>query len=187
MLGATLRTTAAGFVLAASLAHVALAAPTDPAERKMVATIASEHDRNLALLEKMVRVNSGSMNFKGVEEVGRIVRAELEPLGFEVRWVPMAQVDRAGHIVATHKGNGRGKRILLIGHLDTGLRAGQPLPGLDPQGRYRRGAWRQRHEGRRRHHDRRTSGHAGGGHAERRRHHRGHDRRRGEAGDAAFR
>ena len=134
MLGATLRTTAAGFVLAASLAHVALAAPTDPAERKMVATIASEHDRNLALLEKMVRVNSGSMNFKGVEEVGRIVRAELEPLGFEVRWVPMAQVDRAGHIVATHKGNGRGKRILLIGHLDTVFELDSPFQGWTRKG-----------------------------------------------------
>jgi glutamate carboxypeptidase len=134
MLAATLRTTAAGFVLAACLAQVALAAPTDPAERKMVATIATEHDRNLALLEKMVRVNSGTMNFKGVEEVGRIVRAELEPLGFEVRWVPMAKVDRAGHIVATHKGSGRGKRILLIGHLDTVFELDSPFQGWTRKG-----------------------------------------------------
>src|SRR5690348_8495262 len=111
MLGATLRTTAAGFLLAAGLAQAAAAAPTDPAERKMVATVSAEHERNLALLEKMVRVNSGTMNFKGVEAVGQMVRAELEPLGFTVRWVPMVQVGRAGHIVATHKGNGRGKRM----------------------------------------------------------------------------
>jgi glutamate carboxypeptidase len=31
----------------------------------------------------------------------------------------MAATGRAGHLVATHRGNGRGKRILLIGHLDT--------------------------------------------------------------------
>ncbi len=31
----------------------------------------------------------------------------------------MKAAGRAGHIVARHKGNGRGKRMLLIGHLDT--------------------------------------------------------------------
>jgi glutamate carboxypeptidase len=129
-----LATAAAAFVLAAGLASTATAAPTDPAERKMVATVAAEHDRNLALLEKMVRVNSGTMNFKGVEEVGRMVRAELEPLGFEVRWVPMAQAHRSGHIVATHKGNGRGKRMLLIGHLDTVFELDSPFQGWTRRG-----------------------------------------------------
>jgi len=129
-----LATAAAAFVLAAGLASAAVATPTDPAERKMVATVAAEHDRNLALLEKMVRVNSGTMNFKGVEEIGRMVRAELEPLGFEVRWVPMAQVGRSGHIVASHKGNGRGKRMLLIGHLDTVFELDSPFQGWTLKG-----------------------------------------------------
>jgi len=129
-----LATAAAAFVLAAGLASAAAAAPTDPAERKMVTTVAAEHDRNLALLEKMVRVNSGTMNFKGVEEIGRMVRAELEPLGFEVRWVPMAQVGRSGHIVASHKGNGRGKRMLLIGHLDTVFELDSPFQGWTLKG-----------------------------------------------------
>jgi glutamate carboxypeptidase len=134
MLTPTLRAAAAGFVLAAGLASATAAAPSDPAERKMVATVAAEHDRNLALLEKMVRVNSGTMNFAGVEEVGRMVRAELEPLGFTVRWVPMAQAGRAGHIVATHKGNGRGKRMLLIGHLDTVFELDSPFQGWTRRG-----------------------------------------------------
>jgi glutamate carboxypeptidase len=134
MLRPALATAAAAFVLAAGLASAVTAAPTDPAERKMVATVAAEHDRNLALLEKMVRVNSGTMNFKGVEEVGRMVRAELEPLGFEIRWAPMAQVHRSGHIVATHKGNGRGKRMLLIGHLDTVFELDSPFQGWTRKG-----------------------------------------------------
>jgi glutamate carboxypeptidase len=129
-----LATAAAAFALAAALVSTATAAPTDPAERKMVATVAAEHDRNLALLEKMVRVNSGTMNFKGVEEVGQMVRAELEPLGFEVRWVPMAPAHRSGHIVATHKGNGRGKRMLLIGHLDTVFELDSPFQGWTRKG-----------------------------------------------------
>jgi glutamate carboxypeptidase len=39
----------------------------------------------------------------------------------------MAEAKRAGHIIATHKGNGRGKRILLIGHLDTVFEADSPF------------------------------------------------------------
>src|SRR3712207_4189951 len=56
-----------------------------------------------------------------------MMRAELEPLGFAVRWVPMAQAGRAGHIVATHKGSGRGRRMLLIGHLDTVFEPDSPF------------------------------------------------------------
>ena len=90
-----------------------------PAEQKMSSTVDAEYERTVGLLEKLVNVNSGSLNIEGVTEVGRMMRAELEPLGFQVRWVPMTDVKRAGHIVAVHKGNGRGKRMLLIGHLDT--------------------------------------------------------------------
>ena len=56
-----------------------------------------------------------------------MVRAELEPLGFDVRWVDMSATGRAGHLVATHRGNGRGKRILLIGHLDTVFEPSSPF------------------------------------------------------------
>ena len=34
-----------------------------------------------------------------------MLRAELEPLGFTVQWIDMRSTGRAGHIVATHKGN----------------------------------------------------------------------------------
>jgi glutamate carboxypeptidase len=122
----------AGLTLATcGLAH---AAPSDLAERKMVETVQADHARNLKLLESLVRVNSGSMNFKGVEQVGQMVRAELEPLGFEVRWSPMAAAHRAGHLVAVHKGTGRGVRMLLIGHLDTVFELDSPFQGWTPKG-----------------------------------------------------
>ena len=47
--------------------------------------------------------NSGTLNLEGVRAVGAMVRAELEPLGFDVRWVDMAATGRAGHLVATHQ------------------------------------------------------------------------------------
>jgi glutamate carboxypeptidase len=54
-----------------------------------------------------------------------MVRAELEPLGFEVRWIDMAETGRAGHLVATHDGGG--KNVLLIGHLDTVFETDSPF------------------------------------------------------------
>jgi glutamate carboxypeptidase len=114
-------------LVAALAATPAAAAGLSPAERRMAATVDAEQARTIALLERMVNQNSGSMNLAGVEAVGRMVRAELEPLGFEVRWIPMAEVGRAGHLVATHKGNGRGKRMLLIGHLDTVFEPDSPF------------------------------------------------------------
>jgi glutamate carboxypeptidase len=116
-------------VLAAGLAFgsAVAAAPRDPAERKMVEVVRAEHARHVNLLKEMVLVNSGTMNFAGVERIGAMMRAELEPLGFEVRWIPMTEAGRAGHIVATHKGNGRGKRMLLVGHLDTVFEPDSPF------------------------------------------------------------
>ncbi len=92
-------------------------AQSTPNEQTMVRTVAAEHDRHIALLERMVNQNSGTLNLPGVLIVGDMVRAELEPLGFTVRWVDMAETGRAGHLIATHEGPGR--NVLLIGHLDT--------------------------------------------------------------------
>lgn len=100
----------------------------------MVAAVDAEHARNVQLLETLVRVNSGTMNLAGVEQVGRMLRPEFEALGFEVRWVPMAKVGRAGHLIATHKGSGQGKRLLLIGHLDTVFEPDSPFQGWKRDG-----------------------------------------------------
>ncbi len=114
-------------LLALALLAAPAAAKLAPAEQKIVRTVDSEQARNLELLERLVNQNSGSLNFAGVEAVGRMMRAELEPLGFTVRWIPMAEAGRSGHIVATHKGSGRGKRMLLIGHLDTVFEPDSPF------------------------------------------------------------
>jgi len=100
-------------------------AQSTPNEQTMVRTVAAEHDRHIALLERMVNQNSGTLNLPGVRLVGDMVRAELEPLGFTVRWVDMAETGRAGHLIATHEGPGR--NVLLIGHLDTVFEADNPF------------------------------------------------------------
>jgi len=51
-----------------------------------------------------------------------------------VQWIDMKATGRAGHIVATHKGNGKGKRMLLIGHLDTVFEPDSPFQRWERQG-----------------------------------------------------
>ncbi len=115
------------FLLALALLATPAAAKLAPAEQKIVRTVEVEQPRSVELLERLVNQNSGSLNLPGVEAVGKMMRAELEPLGFTVRWVPMAEVARSGHIVAVHKGSGRGRRMLLIGHLDTVFEPDSPF------------------------------------------------------------
>jgi len=110
-------------------------------EQRMIATIDSEQARTLALLEKMVNQNSGSLNLAGVEAVGRMMRAELEPLGFAVEWIDMKATGRAGHLVARRKGpstgsGARGKKMLLIGHLDTVFEPDSPFQTWQRQGNW---------------------------------------------------
>ncbi|MDP3405292.1 MAG: M20/M25/M40 family metallo-hydrolase [Brevundimonas sp.] len=123
-------------ILLSGLAGPVFAAPA-PAqltamERTAVATVVAEHDRHIALLERMVNVNSGTLNLEGVRAVGDMVRAELEPLGFEVRWIDMAETGRAGHLIATHDGGGR--NVLLIGHLDTVFETDSPFQTFAREG-----------------------------------------------------
>jgi glutamate carboxypeptidase len=126
------------FALASSLIALAFASPAtaglSPPEAKMTSVVDAEHDRSIALLERLVNQNSGSLNLEGVEKVGQMMRAELEALGFAVRWVPMAAASRSGHIIATRKGDGKGKKMLLIGHLDTVFEPASPFQKFTRQG-----------------------------------------------------
>lgn len=104
------------------------------AESGMAKTVAAEQARSLSLLEKLVNQNSGSLNLEGVEKVGQMMRAELEPLGFKVTWKPMTDTGRAGHLIATHTGNPDAKRLLLIAHLDTVFEPDSPFQKFTRKG-----------------------------------------------------
>ena len=94
-------------------------------EADLASYVDAHNDEALTLLERVVNVNSGSMNLEGVREVGRILRAEFDALGFTTEWVDGAAFDRAGHLVAER--NGSGPRLLLIGHLDTVFEPDSPF------------------------------------------------------------
>ena len=105
-------------------------------ERRMAQAIEQEPERSIALLQRLVDQNSGTLNLAGVQAVGGMMRAELEPLGFDVRWIDMGETGRAGHLVATHRpaAGARGKRLLLIGHLDTVFEPDSPFQAFARDG-----------------------------------------------------
>ncbi len=110
----------------------ALAAPPSAgsltsAERVMISTVDAEAARHLALLERMVNQNSGTRNPGGVRKVRDILVPEFEALGFTTRWIAQDAVNRAGHLHFDHKGRKGGKRLLLIGHLDTVFEPDHPF------------------------------------------------------------
>ena len=112
----------------------AVAAPST-AEQRMAQVVDAESPRTLAMLETWVNQNSGTMNHAGVEAVGRMVRPELEQLGFKVEWIDMSAAGRAGHLVARHQGSRSGKRLLLIAHLDTVFEPDSPLQRWQSDGK----------------------------------------------------
>lgn len=104
---------------------IAESATLSASERRMANFIDRATPAALDLLERTVNVNSGTMNFGGVREVGRMFRPEFESLGFSVRWVDGAEWGRAGHLIAERPG--RGPHVLLIGHLDTVFEPDSPF------------------------------------------------------------
>ena len=90
-------------------------------EQKIAAAVDADSERLIALLEKIVNIESPTENLAGVKAVGMIFKKELETIGFTARWIEMPkEMKRAGHLIAERQG-GKGKRILLLGHLDTVL------------------------------------------------------------------
>jgi glutamate carboxypeptidase len=114
------------------LSPAAANAQLSRAERQIVATVESETDRHIALLERLVNQNSGTLNLPGVRAVADMLRPEFEGIGMQVRWVDMAETGRAGHLLATSRASRRDGRdppvhILMIAHLDTVFEPSSPF------------------------------------------------------------
>jgi glutamate carboxypeptidase len=95
------------------------------AERAIAKQVAAGGAESEALLHRVVDIESPTENVAGVRAVGDAFAEEFRAIGMETRWVEMPpEMKRAGHLVAETRGT-RGKRLLLIGHMDTVL-AGEP-------------------------------------------------------------
>jgi glutamate carboxypeptidase len=88
-------------------------------ELNILKSVEKNYQESVAFLEKTVNINSGTYNVDGVKRVGLIYKEFLDQLGFTTRWVDMPpEMKRAGHLIGEMKGK-KGKRLLLIGHMDT--------------------------------------------------------------------
>jgi len=113
---------AVAIMFAALSATLASAQKISPEEQKLVDYIDAHTSEATALLEKTVNIESPTENLAGVRQVGAIFKAEFESLGFTARWINMpVEMKRAGHLLAEKKGT-KGKRVLLLGHIDTVLK-----------------------------------------------------------------
>jgi glutamate carboxypeptidase len=96
-------------------------------ERKIVEKVKSLDQESISFLEKVVNINSGTLNKKGVKEVGEVFSTAFTEIGFETRWIDMPEeMNRAGHLFASVDGD-KGKKLLLIGHLDTVFEENSPF------------------------------------------------------------
>jgi glutamate carboxypeptidase len=88
-------------------------------EKKIISIVDKNMPECKRLLEQVVNINSGTMNTKGVEEVGQVMSREFAKTGMTPKWITFPDsMQRAGHLFAEKKGT-KGKRVLLVGHLDT--------------------------------------------------------------------
>lgn len=120
----------------------------DGTEGKIVQSIDRGAPASFALLERLVNVNSGTLNFDGVRETARLLEPELTALGFTVKWVDGAAWGRAGHLLARREPGAEPvtehvrpgvrfastrpapktlPKVLLIGHLDTVFEKDSPF------------------------------------------------------------
>ena len=103
-------------------------------EQKILQQVELNNEAAIQFLEQTVNVNSGTMNADGVREVGNLFNEKFKSIGFETSWIEMpTEMKRAGHLFAEHKGS-KGKRLLLIGHLDTVFEKDSPFQKFEREG-----------------------------------------------------
>ncbi len=88
-------------------------------ERRIAAQVDQNMNACRKTLEQSISINSGTLNVAGVTAAAMHMKREYDAIGFTTEWITLPpDLKRAGHLFAKIDGS-KGKRILLIGHLDT--------------------------------------------------------------------
>ncbi len=96
-------------------------------EKRILKTVERNTTDAITFLEKVVNINSGTLNANGIKEVGDVFAQEFDAIDFKTSWIAMPEeMNRAGHLFAETTG-GKGKKLLLIGHLDTVFEEDSPF------------------------------------------------------------
>ena len=125
--------------LSLSVFLLAPLASVQASDQQVSQYLSSQKAEQLSLLELLVNTNSGTLNIEGVLKVGKLLEPEFQAAGFSTRWIELpAAMQRAGMLVAERKGTS-GKKLLLIGHLDTVFPKDSPFQTFERQGRFATG------------------------------------------------
>ncbi len=93
-----------------------------PDELRIIEYIDRHEKDALDLLERSVNIESPTEDLAGVRNVGALFEEQFQALGMTAKWINLPpDLKRAGHLLAETHGKS-GKRILILGHLDTVLR-----------------------------------------------------------------
>lgn len=113
-------------------------------ELELVDWLVNEEQNMVQLLERLTNINSGSLNKPGVDAITAIFREEFGTLGFANSLLPGDRVDMPScpgsdysidvtdHLLSTREG--QGKRLLLMGHMDTVFPPESPFQSFRVQG-----------------------------------------------------
>jgi len=108
------------------IANTSFSQKLSRAEKKIIKTIEANNEDAIQFLKKVVNINSGTMNHNGVKKVGMVFKEAFENIDFNTTWFDMSSVNRSGHLFAETSGS-KGKKLLLIGHIDTVFEADSPF------------------------------------------------------------
>ncbi len=101
-----------------------IAADELSAQEQTIARWITDHSgETLTDLEILLGIDSPTENHAGQREAGEFFRTRFEAIGFSTQWIDMRETTKRGGHFQAELGGSSGKRILLLGHLDTVLPA----------------------------------------------------------------
>jgi glutamate carboxypeptidase len=107
------------FAIAAALLALALPVQAQPKpDARVHAAAEARRAEAIDLLKEIVNIDSGTGDIAGNNRVLAVLTPHLTALGAQVRRVPAEAPDLPDNLVASLKGTGKG-RVLLIAHVDT--------------------------------------------------------------------
>ena len=89
--------------------------------KELIAYLDSRQGDMLALLERVVNIDSGTLDKAGVDRVGALLAERLAGLGFTLEVI--RQHEYGDHLLGRKAGQD-GRRVLFVGHMDTVFAAG---------------------------------------------------------------
>jgi glutamate carboxypeptidase len=111
------------FTLAAAMMIPAVSVTAAKPDARLLKAATAARPAQLALLEKIVNIDSGTGDAAGAAKVMAVLVPELKAIGFAVETLPAEGKGYGDNVVARIAGKGKG-RLLIIAHVDTVFPAG---------------------------------------------------------------